>query len=399
MINENSVLQRQCDESIDDYTNRICSLRSLYKLTWDDVADIINEQCNLKYSESHYRKKYRQFKGTDVSCVEVESSDESVQQLKELLDNIKRERVKLSDERLQCNAWYRRLAREDTLKEIASDFAEKMEAKKMLSISIDVPTLDSKRKAILQISDWHYGIEIENHWNKFNTDIAKERISQLLKDVKRICKESNIGEIYVANLGDMISGRIHQQLRMSSRIDAVTQTMQVSELIAEFLCDLSSVAEIHYFDCLDNHSRVEPNKTESMDLESFARLIPWYLSERLSSFADRIHIHNSAIDSDMLTFDVFNFKVIGVHGHKDKPSAVIDNLTTLNRAHYDLILTAHLHHFAADEKNCTIVLSNGSLMGTDDYAKNLRLDSTPSQNLIIVSPNNITESIYRIILK
>ena len=221
----------------------------------------------------------------------------------------------------------------------------------------------------------------------------------MLKDTKRICKESNIGEIYVANLGDMISGRIHQQLRMSSRIDAVTQTMQVSELIAEFLCDLSSVAEIHYFDCLDNHSRVEPNKTESMDLESFARLIPWYLSERLSSFADRIHIHNSTIDSDMLTFDVFNFKVIGVHGHKDKPSAVIDNLTTLNRVHYDLVLTAHLHHFAADEKNCTIVLSNGSLMGTDDYAKNLRLDSTPSQNLIIVSPNNITESIYRIILK
>ena len=67
-----------------------------------------------------------------------------------------------------------------------------------------------------------------------------------------------------------------------------------------------------------------------------------------------------------------------------------------NRANYDLILSAHLHHFSADEKNETILISNASLMGTDDYAQSLRLNSKPSQNLIILGEDNPLECIYNI---
>ena len=35
-------------------------------------------------------------------------------------------------------------------------------------------------------------------------------------------------------------------------------------------------------------------------------------------------------------------------------------------------------------------------MGTDTYAKNLRLNSSPSQNLIIVGDNNVCEAVYNI---
>ena len=45
---------------------------------------------------------------------------------------------------------------------------------------------------------------------------------------------------------------------------------------------------------------------------------------------------------------------------------------------YELILTSHLHHFSCDEKNEVLVVSNSSLMGTDDYAAKLRLSAKPS---------------------
>ena len=35
---------------------------------------------------------------------------------------------------------------------------------------------------------------------------------------------------------------------------------------------------------------------------------------------------------------------------------------------YDLILTAHMHHFSSEEQNETMRISNGSLMGTGDCA-------------------------------
>ena len=90
---------------------------------------------------------------------------------------------------------------------------------------------------------------------------------------------------------------------------------------------------------------------------------------------------------------------MAVHGDKDKPSTVASDLSRYTDKHIDLVCTAHRHHFSCDEDNKTIVVCNGTLMGTDEYAEDLRLSSSPSQNLIVVSDENPTESIHRIILK
>ena len=70
----------------------------------------------------------------------------------------------------------------------------------------------------------------------------------------------------------------------------------------------------------------------------------------------------------------------------------------MTKEHFDVILTAHLHHFSADEKCDSVVISSGSLMGTDEYAQRLRLYSKPSQNVIICSADNPIEVFYRITL-
>ena len=71
----------------------------------------------------------------------------------------------------------------------------------------------------------------------------------------------------------------------------------------------------------------------------------------------------------------------------------------MTHRHYDMLCTAHLHHFSCDEQNQSIVVSNSSLMGVDRYAERLRLTSDPSQTLIISTDKNACECIYRIVLK
>ena len=68
----------------------------------------------------------------------------------------------------------------------------------------------------------------------------------------------------------------------------------------------------------------------------------------------------------------------------------------MTKENFDLILTAHLHHWAGDETNRTIQISNGSLMGTDSYAKDLRLDAQPSQNIIIATRDSVCDYIRRV---
>lgn len=391
------IYQRKADESIDDYIYRMCSIREELRLTWQEIADIINTECDLNYSESKYRKNWAAYlRGyNDRDREDVLPAD--IQEAIDAKIELEKERVKLRDERTQANAYIRRLAREETIKEIASSVAEKMNAIKMLPPVKEgvFSVTEGTKEAILEISDWHYGIECSNYWNTYNPEIAKERISRLRDKVLKYCLANEVKRIHVVNLSDLIAGRIHLSIRLESRFDVVTQVIEVSEILAEFLHTLAKHLDVHYYDCLDNHSRIEPNKKDSLDLESLARIIPWYLQTRIGN---QVTIHDNEFGPDIITFQSMGYNILGVHGDKDKPNTIVDSLSRMTHAHYDLVLTAHLHHFSADEKNETVVISNGALLGTDTYAKNLRLSSRPTQNLIIVSEDSPCEIIYRIMV-
>lgn len=397
-------ISKRSEETTEEYIDRICRDRKKYGITWFSVADIINSETGLSYTESYYRKNYKKklikelAEHEEVSYDEGECDAEATSSEVDMkLLELKKRQMKISDERTQVNAILRRLSREETIKDIAHDFALQMNMKGELeSHGKEYIYSDScgNKSAILEISDWHYGLVCDNYWNKYDTDIAKERIRSLLNQVILRCKENSVRDIHVVNLADLIAGRIHLTLRLQSRIDVITQTMEVSELLAQFLNELSKYFCVHYYDCLDNHSRLEPNKSDSLDMETLVRITPWYLKERCKN----INIHENAFGADIINFSVNGHEVLGVHGDKDKPSDVVDNLTLMTHKHYELVLTAHRHHFSCDEKNETVVVSNGSLMGTDSYAEKLRLSSKPSQNLIFVTEQNVIDSIHRILV-
>ena len=388
------------EESFDDYRLRVYRMKQLgaCALRWSDIAEMFGETYGVFNDESKWRKEAKEILISNVENATSSESDED-DKLKDLLLQLKKERVKLSDERTQNNAYVRILSREETLKEIALQTAREMSGKKLLSTPSMNDHTEGKCEGILQLSDWHYGIDVDTYWNKFNTEICRERVGKLLSETISFCKLFNIHRLHITNLSDLICGRIHLTLRLQSRIDTITQIMDVSEILAEFITELTDHGIfVEYYDCLDNHSRLEPSKGDSLDLESLVRITPWYLRERLKENAG-VHINANYYDEDIIDFEVMGYKVGGVHGHKDKPGRVVDGLTLMTKRNFDLILTAHLHHFNADEKNEVVVVSNGSLMGTDYYAKDLRLSSIPSQNLILVTENSVVDYIHRVVLK
>lgn len=403
------------------YINRVCNLKrnKLIHCTWDELAEAINESIGTAFSESYFRKRY--FDESDEDTLrahsnlqnindfewkiipkeeEPTSSDEAVE---DIFEKMAKEKMKLTDLRVQTNANLRRISREETIKEIAIESAKIIAKEK--PIIVDQPYCGftvNENEAILELSDWHYGIEVDNYWNKYDTNIAKERINNLLSKVLEVIEQEDIEKIHVVNLGDLICGRIHMSLRLQSRIDVITQTIEVSEILAQFIDSLVKKGHVHvdYYDCLDNHSRVEPRKTDSLELESLQRIIPWFLNERLAEHIEEqnVTIHKNMYGEDIVRFEVAGHIVGGVHGHCDAPNKIVDNLTAMTKEPFDLLLVAHYHHFSCDEKNEVVVVGNGSLMGTDEYAKNLRLTSKPSQNLIVVEPDNAISQIRRILV-
>ena len=383
--------KRNQNESTLDYIGRICSAKSELGLTWEELAHIFNIELNENLSERTYRRKYDEW----LTNMVIDNKSEEQIEFDEIL-NIRKERIRLHDELTQINGLLRVQAREEAMMETAIEAAK--EAAKIKSLDIPVKinkSHNSKQEGILAIGDWHYGVDINVFYNTYNPDVCRNRIKKLASKCLDIIEKENLKSVHVINLGDMISGRIHLPLRVNSRCDVVTQTMEVSELLAEFLSLLSEFVFVEYYSVSDNHSRVEPNKKESLQTEAFSRIIDWYLKERLASNSN-ININDNEFGDDICSFNVFDHYVVAVHGDKDKSNKVITNLTMFVQDHLDLILTAHLHHFSADESNETLRLCNGSLMGCDDYASNLRLNSKPSQLFIVSTEKNVTECIYKI---
>ncbi len=367
----------------------LCSLKKEFDLSWDDIADISHEAFNTDWKEGFFRRHYGEYVNISSDTNELDAK----------ILELKKAKVKLSDERIQNNAYVRKLAREETLKEIALEAAREIGKTKFLNTPTREPFSSTAvpNEAILCISDWHYGIEINNAWNHYNPKVAIERILTLKKKTIEYCRKNNVKTLHIFNLSDLIAGRIHLTIRLQSRIDVITQIMQVSEILAEFINDLSKYFDIEYYSCDDNHSRVEPNKEDSLNLESLCRITDWYLKNRLQA-NDAVFFNANPFGSDIITAKINGFTVLGVHGDKDKPVSAITSLTGYTAQKCDLIVAAHRHHFSADESCNTLLLCNGSVMGTDSYAHDLRLNSKPSQNLIIVGKNNVMEALYRIVL-
>ena len=388
----NNITKRDTETEL-QYIIRVCSNKDFLNLNWNQIKEILNNELSYNYSQDRYRKiYYKHIDNYNEKLTNVDSSD-----LQDLIQ-LEKEKIKIRDERNQINALIRRTAREETIKELAISIAKEFNDKILLKSPRKIDTEESAQKhGILCLSDWHYGIKIDNIFNCYNTDISKDRVSDLKNKVIDIIKKEKLKELTIVNLGDLISGKIHLQLRVNSQIDVITQIIEVSELLVEFIYELSKKVKINYTSVIDNHSRLDPNKKESLQLENLSRITDWYIKNRLSDNINFTYLESSnEYGEDISVFSIFNFNIAAVHGDKDKQKTILNNLCNFTQLHLDAILSAHLHHFYMDESNETELFCNGSLMGTDDYAHDLRLNSKPSQTLIISTPDNISSVVYKI---
>ena len=193
----------------------------------------------------------------------------------------------------------------------------------------------------------------------------------------------------------MISGIIHQNLRLQNSRDIIEQIMMVTDVLSQMLQEFSNYTLVEYHDCIDNHSRVVPDRKLALAKENFALLTPWILRRDFKK-NNRVEIVANEFDEEIITFTIYDKHYLGVHGHLDNVNSVVSDLSLMTKRFYNVMFLGHMHHFSADETHKTYVYCNGSLSGVDQYAKEARVTSNPSQTLIIVSPDDFAEYIRTI---
>lgn len=396
----NSKYLRKENEDSLDYAMRLIDIKKEEKpddLDWADITELLG----LDLNKDSLRKSqdtifggisvYKQMKARGLNSEPIEYQKEIEVQLQEL----KKERIKLSDERAALNRKLRTQARKEDLYSLAIECANIMKDNAIELHKDYIIKEPEEKSAILTLSDFHFGLNINEFNNVYNPEIFEERLNKLLgKVIEYICK-NQVKTIYVLGLGDYLSGIIHTTVRIENRENIVQQVVKVSEYLYQFISVLSNYAEVFYYDINDNHGRVFPNKDENDNDDNFSLFIRWYLEAKFAN-VEYVHIMQNTFSNEIGVVEIYGRNYGFTHGHRDKIGEVVQNLSLMTKKIYDGIFMAHCHHFEANEVHGTYVYMNGTLSGTDTYANNIRKTSNPSQNLFILSPEEGIECQYLI---
>ena len=375
-------IQKLSDESIKEYKIRLCRNKSEYGITFDDIANLVNRETGETKSESYFRRWWNGYnEGYEDGL--SESYDD-------VLDNkifeLERKKIEYNDYRNAFKKQVRDNTRKNILYDIILDEIKNIKPYSTLNEVSNIIT-HNNNDVIVCLNDIHYGIEIENHWNKYNSDIAKLRLEKYLNRIFNIRNTHDSENCYVMANGDLISGNIHPTIQISNKENVVQQVIGVSELISWFLYELSTKFNNIYFSVVSgNHSRLS-NKDNSPKDERLDLLIPWYIKARLQNNKNIIILDND-IDTTLNVVTIRGLNYLNVHGDYDNFSNIQRLVEMLDKEIY-CIHFGHLHHNATDHYQKYKLIMSGSLQGMDDYCIQKRIYGNAEQLVCICDNNGI----------
>ena len=355
-------------------------------LEWQDVADFRSEfNGDLEHRDTVRKGSKLLYEYIDAGWVNepVESEDNSDNT--ELI-KMRKEKIKLSDARVE----YNRLIRQEARKESYADMVKRIICENVEPINIPVhyTLFNSSTDLLCHLTDVHCGIEIHNWKNDFDEDILKKRIEKFTSDILDIRGMHQSENCYLV-IGEILSGIIHNNLRLQNNMDLMEQFKYVSELISAMLIRLANhFNHIYVYTTPGNHSRISPKKEEALDGENMDILLPFYLKARMQNVKN-ITICDNTIEPEIAMFNIRGNNVFAAHGHKDSPSNVVQNFTMMFNIKPDIVLLGHRHTNAMETVYDTKVIQSGCVSGSDAYAMSIRKTNKPEQTVSVIGDNGL----------
>jgi predicted phosphodiesterase len=385
----NSSTLRQEGETALDYKYRICRDKELLGLnTWQSVSDVLNKEFQNNWTESTYRKWFTAFDSGVQFGKEQIGDKEYLQEIEEKTLQFQKERFKYQDQKREYTNTVRQQARFEHLKDEIHKAIKDLNKYKPLEFKENKNKSSTlSKQAIALFSDWHFGADFSNSLNTFNPTVFKQRVEKLVSKIITYAQKNEVSIINLAILGDMVSGLIHVSTRVQASEDVIRQIQIVSETLAEVIAKLADqFNEVRVVNVIGNHSRTIANKTESVLKENFENLIPWYLQSRLKDFANVTIINNA---DGYVVDEIDGEKIVYVHGDLDYVSSTAKTLPQMLGIVPKYIFAGHIHHNTVKEHGRTTVITNGSLVGVDDYALSKRFYAEPMQKLLVLDGSDI----------
>jgi hypothetical protein len=395
--------QRKENESDDALFFRIVANKDKIG-SWYKVADILNEIFGTSYSESKYRKEFKKkfIINQNKNEVSEDKSDKDIDKteraeiikINNKLRELKQAEVRFRDER---NAWNKQNTAYARLDKTLDYLEEKLSSLGAVNFNSDycgLSEVTSDNDMLIMLTDLHIGETFDTHFGCYNSEIAKMRLEEYLKEIIEIQKIHNSEDAYVVCLGDLISSNIHFDLCVTNRENMIDQIKIAIELISNFVYELTKhFNNVYFSDCSGNHSRMTglaPKETALHD-ERIDNLIGWCIGRELRHIDNFSCLNNYNYDTGITSFNIRGKAYIGTHGDYDSLTKQgINNLIEMLKFKPSALLMGHRHVSVMTDEFSVRVVQGGSLSGTgSNYTIEHRISGQPSQTICICNNKGI----------
>ena len=386
------------DETSEEYQVRLSNLKLIEgeDLDWEDIKELLSSEKHRdtlrregygialasKVFENKinkiYEEHYKELKEVKKE-VNKEISDKRIKEINNKVLQLEKEKIKLKDQRNDLNAIKRTIARTEHLMECMEDKIEELGKVKPLLGNVELIQQTSEREGVVVLTDIHYGADVDNILDCYNPKICEEKLNYFLVKIIQYAEENKITTLNVLGLGDFITGLIHNINRIDSRLLITEQVINISELIAEFINELSKRFYVRYALINGNHSRIVAEKDNSREEENFTEFIRPFVKSRLRDNRNVEYIEHK--DCGIIEVDILGNKCLGIHGDNDRDKN-LDRLIQMYDYPIDYIFRGHFHQAKQFDVNTTTVICGGAF-GSEGYAKKGRLYNKPIQKFVV----------------
>ena len=381
---------RRENESLLGYYKRITENRKELDIDYSEWAKLISGK---DYSSENGRKMYYCVKPM-LDTLE----EEYLQQIpKNKMEEIKEELGELFVVKQEVKNKTNRLnkIKRDFVKsiEISNDIKEyiKEDIENIELFNLERIHNESENKLIVHCGDWHIGYVINGYkGNHYNYEIAKARLQKLLYEIEKTCKIYNITDVIVINCGDITEGiGMRQNQSYECEFNMNEQISKSIKLLYEFITSISKMNyNVDLITVGGNHQRGQGSKDANIEGDNNNIVIKEQIETLIEvSGNNRIRVLDVDYKDDSCYFDVFNTRILAIHGD----NRVADAKKLFDSENVDLILRGHWHNYnVSSQNNNGKVITCGCLFGYNPYSvKKMACTTGASQNLIVISKDGI----------
>lgn len=413
-MTDTNILRRRDDENDQQYIWRVGNAKDngLIDLNWPDLAKVLNRELYPNDSskwlhECVYRKEYRAAREYYDNVFCHLAPDEKLRALEEQKRELRKEAQQAADQRRELRKYERLEAREEHLHEIIRQAAKSMpqfaEEHEFLYYSHSL----THHEAVLFLNDWHYGMVTHNVWNDYDMTICESRVNELFTQACLYLQQNNVHTLHLVLLGDMCHGAIHTSARVESEEIVCGQLMKVSELIAKLIEGFRHVVScVNVYSTYGNHMRTVQNSHDSLHYDNMERIIPWWIAERFRG-CKGVEVIEQDRYGEIIHIPVCGCNILAVHGDLDRLRSAGTTLHTLFAKRFgidaDYVVMGDKHHSESIDMLGIECIIAPALCGTDGYAHNKRLYSSPGQIMMLFGKTDAEtygqECTYRMVFR